>query len=255
MIVGILGLGAIGSFLAKELSKDPGVTEVLGYDIDPKRLPVVVKEAPKLHSSSAEGLLKRADVVVEAASVAAARTFLPKALAAGKHVVVLSVGALADAEFLKQCLAVAERHGSVLHVPSGAVGAIDALKAARFAGLEFVEIETRKRPEALGKPTGTSGVVFEGNAVEAAAQFPANINVAVTLGLAGVGPERTRVRIVADPDAPGNVHRVHYRGDFGEVTVTLENRPHPDNPKTSALAAYSALALIRELGGRLRVGT
>ena len=174
---------------------------------------------------------------------------------AGKDVVVLSVGALADPAFRKELRAAAKKSGGRLHVPSGAVGAIDALKAARLGGLQEVEIETRKPPASLGLPETQSGVVFEGNAVEAAAKFPANINVAVTLGLAGLGPERTRVRIIADPAAPGNVHRVRFRGDFGEVTVTLENRPHPDNPKTSALAAYSALALVRQLGSTLRVGT
>jgi aspartate dehydrogenase len=255
MIVGILGLGAIGSFLARELSKEESVTEVLGFDIDPKRFLAVVRDASKLHNASADGLMQRADVVVEAASVAAAQHYLPKALAAGKHVVVLSVGALADAEFRRQLVAAAGRRGGALHVPSGAVGGVDALKAARLAGLDSVEIETRKRPESLGQAPGTSGVIFEGTAREAIEKFPANINVAVTLGLAGVGPEKTRVRIVSDPEAPGNVHHVHFRGAFGDVTITLENQPHPENPKTSALAAYSALALVRELGKRMHVGT
>ncbi|HKZ47752.1 MAG TPA: aspartate dehydrogenase [Thermoplasmata archaeon] len=255
MIVGLLGVGAIGSFLARELSRDPDVAEVLAYDLDAGRVGAATSEARKVRAATAEEILSRADVVVEAASQAAAREYVPRALRAGKDVVVLSVGALADAVFLQEVTALAAAHRGRLHVPSGAVGAIDALKAARLAGLREVEIETRKRPETLGRPAGFSGVVFEGNAVEAAARFPANINVAVTLGLAGLGPERTRVRIVADPSAPGNVHRVRYRGDFGEVVVSLENRPHPDNPKTSMLAAYSALALIRELGARVRVGT
>jgi len=163
MIVGLLGVGAIGSFLARELSRDPDVAEVLAYDLDAGRVGAATSEAPKVRAATAEEILSRADVVVEAASQAAAREYVPRALRAGKDVVVLSVGALADAVFLQEVTALAAAHHGRLHVPSGAVGAIDALKAARLAGLREVEIETRKRPETLGRPAGFSGVVFEGN--------------------------------------------------------------------------------------------
>jgi len=255
VIVGILGLGAIGSFLARELSSDPEVEIILGFDITPGRVLAVSKQAAKLRETTVDYLLAHVDVVVEAASQQAVREYAPRALQAGKELVVLSAGALGDAELSARLQELAVKHGGRLHIPSGAIGGLDALKAARFAGLKEVEIETTKSPKALGQPDGTSGVIFEGTATEAAARFPANINVAVTLGLAGLGPDRTRVRIVSDPGATVNTHRVKYRGDFGEVTVILENRPLPDNPKTSALAAYSALALIRQLRSRHRYGT
>src|SRR3990172_2934798 len=140
MIVGILGLGAIGSLLARELSKDEAVEGILGCDIDPKRI-MALKDIPKLAASSVDGLLRRSTVIVEAASVAAARTFLPRAMDAGKDVVVLSVGALADPAFRKELRAAAKKSGGRLHVPSRALGGSDAPKAARPRGAPEGEIE------------------------------------------------------------------------------------------------------------------
>ena len=152
-------------------------------------------------------------------------------------------------------------------VPSGAVGGLDVLRAARIGGLDTVELRTTKPPRALrGAPYLAAHridvdafhgptVVFDGPATEAVVGFPANLNVVAALSLAGIGPERTRVVLVADPTGERNIHEVTARGAFGELSLRLENRPTPGNPKTSLLAPLSALALLRRFSEPIQVGS
>jgi aspartate dehydrogenase len=140
------------------------------------------------------------------------------------------------------------------------------LRSARVAGLDEVVLTTSKPPRALagapyfaerGVDVGSvreRTVIFEGPAIEAVRHFPANVNVAATVSLAGIGPERTRVRVVADPSLAGNVHELSARGAFGEMTLRLANLPSPDNPKTSLLACLSPLACLRRLADPIQVG-
>ena len=212
-------------------------------------------------------LSSEAELVIEAASVAAARELLIPALRSGKDVLLLSVGALADVEFLREVEEAARKNKRRVHIPSGAVGALDALKSAREAELGEVKLVSTKHPKALeGAPylaeRGISlaslrerKVVFSGSASEAIAGFPANANVAIAVSLAGVGVERTRVEIVADPEARRNMHEVFARGSFGELYFRVENLPSPENPRTSHLAALSAIATLRRLAAPLQVGT
>jgi aspartate dehydrogenase len=139
-------------------------------------------------------------------------------------------------------------------VPSGAIGGIDAIRAVEHL-LETVTLTTTKPPAAL---TGALGfaewedreitdatVIFDGSASEAVKLFPANVNVGATLSLAGIGPEKTRVTVIADPDAPGNVHQIEAHGRFGRFKFEFINEPHPANPKTSYLAALAAIEALR----------
>jgi aspartate dehydrogenase len=179
----------------------------------------------------------------------------------------MSVGALADPELLRDLAATAARAGRRVLVPSGAIGGLDAIRAARIGGLDSVELRSTKPPRALRGAPGlvASGldvdtlteptIVFDGPATDAVAAFPQNLNVVAALSLAGVGPDRTRVVLIADPTSDRNVHEVAARGAFGELTIRLENRPTPGNPKTSLLAPLSALALLRQLGESIRVGS
>ena len=204
------------------------------------------------------------DAVLEAASQAALRTIAPQVLSRGVDLVALSTGATLDPDFLASLLAAAQTTGARIWVPSGAIGALDVVRASRVGHVESITLTTTKPPVALADApwvvnqgidlsdvTGPR-VIFTGGPVEAVRGFPQNVNVAALLALAADDPDRLRVTVVADPDAPGNVHEVEALGSFGAMRLRLENRPSDANPKTSALAAQSVIALLRQLGSPLR---
>ena len=257
--VALIGCGAIGSVIAKAI--DDGLVEAeLLYVMDADasraaRLAASLKSQKPAIAASVEEIARdpRVEVVVEAASQEAVLQYAGVLLAVGKELVVLSVGALLRPE-ARQLLA---EHGGRVHVPSGALGGLDALRALALAGVESVELVSRKHPskladepyvkerglrlEGLREPL----VVFEGTAEEAVKAFPRTLNVAAALALASGAP--VKVKVVADPNAHRNVHEFEARSKAGTLRVRVENVPHPDNPKTSYLAALSAVELLREL--------
>ena len=212
-------------------------------------------------------LATRPEAVLEAASHDAVREHLVPLLDAGVHVVVLSAGALADDKLRRDAEAASARSGALLYVPSGGIGGLDALKTACLAGVEEVSIQVAKPPAAWKGITYVekSGVeldklraphtLFEGPAREGVPHFPQNVNIAAVLSLAGLGMDRTRLTVVADPGLKLNTHTIRVSGACGRMTVVLENVPSPDNPKTSWLACYSALAALKTLGSKVRYGT
>jgi aspartate dehydrogenase len=207
------------------------------------------------------------DVVLEAASHDAVREHLVPILAAGASVIVLSAGALVDDALRAQAEAAAHRSGALLYVPSGGIGALDALKGACAAGEVGVSIEVAKPPaawrkidfvESLGidlESLATATTLFEGPARAGVPHFPQNVNIAAVLSLAGVGFDRTMLKVVADPALNRNTHTIRVSGVTGQFTIVLENVPAPDNPKTAWLACYSALAALKELSSPARYGT
>jgi aspartate dehydrogenase len=268
----LVGTGAIGTYLLDGIAGgNAGRIEVVALADLPERSEELAARAGLVgatwHTDPMAILESRPDVVVEAASPAVVREFAGRWLAGGANLVVMSVGALADPGLLADLAATAERMDRHVFIPSGAVGGLDVLRAARIGGLHSVELRTTKPPRALrGAPyLATAGidvdafreptVVFDGAATEAVVAFPANLNVVAALSLAGIGPERTRVVLVADPTGERNVHEVTARGAFGELYLRLENRPTPGNPRTSLLAPLSALALLRRLNDPIQVGS
>ena len=216
----------------------------------------------------AEGLRAlRPDAVLEAASHDAVRQHLVGLLDAGISVVVLSAGALADDALREAAEAASRRSGALLYVPSGGIGGLDALKTACLGGVNEASIQVAKPPAAWkGIPyVERSGValdqltgpvtLFEGSAREGVPHFPQNVNIAAVLALAGIGMDRTRLKVVADPGLELNTHTIRVSGRSGRFQIVLENVPSPENPKTSWLACYSALAALRELRSRIRYGT
>lgn len=193
-------------------------------------------------------------LAIECAGHSAVRELAPGLLERGIDVMVVSVGALADAE-LRRRLRLASVDGGHLLTVSGAIGGLDALSAARSAGLKQVIYTGRKRPQAwqgtpaeerfdlsaITEPT----LIFDGSASEAARLYPKNANVTAAVALAGVGFEQTIVRIFADPSVKENVHELWAEGGFGTLKLRLENHALPDNPKTSWLAALSIEAELR----------
>ena len=212
-------------------------------------------------------LSTRPDTVLEAASHEAVREHLVPLLDAKVNVIVLSAGALADDRLRAGAERAAARSGALFYVPSGGIGGLDALKTACLAGVDEVTIQVAKPPAAWkgiayveARAFRLDGLqsaltLFEGPAREGVPHFPQNVNIAAVLSLAGIGWERTRLKVVADPALTMNTHTIRVSGRSGRFSVVLENVPSPDNPKTSWLACYSALAALKAMGSKVRYGT
>lgn len=193
-------------------------------------------------------------LVVECAGHGAVREHGPAVLGAGIDLVVISTGALADEALHAELLQRADATGARLFLPSGAVGGVDILAAARLSGIEGVVYTSRKPPQAWrGTPAerlldldalASEATFFEGTARAAAREYPQNANVAATLALAGAGFERTEVRLIADPHVWRNVHEVSVRSGCADFHVRIEGKPSPANPKTSLPTAYSIARLV-----------
>jgi aspartate dehydrogenase len=258
--IGIVGCGAIGRQLAKALAagKIPAARLSGVCDREEARARALAQSLrPRPRVRTLPALARGCDLLIETASLAAVPEVAQAALACRRDLLVLSVGALIGAT---DWFARFARAGCRLYHPSGAVAGLDGLRAAAvLGGLRHVTLTTRKPPAGLaGAPyfkkrqldplaLKQPAVVFSGSARRAVKAFPQNINVAAAVSLAGLGPDATRVQIIADPGARRNAHTIAARGTFGTLTTTTENFPSEDNPKTSVLAGLSALALIAEL--------
>jgi aspartate dehydrogenase len=263
--VGVVGLGAIGRQVCRALDDGiPGLRLAGGLARDQaaaSRFLGGLGSSPPL--LPLPDLIAASDIVVEASTQAHLEEIAPRALAAGRDLVVLSCGGLLGRT---EWVDLAEANGCRILVPSGAIAGLDGVKGARVGAVTSVTMETRKPPRGLaGAPyieqqridlgaITTETLIFEGPAVEACRAFPANVNVLAALSLAGIGPERTRIKIYAVPGLERNVHRVTIQGEFGRLTVEIENVPS-ENPRTGKLSYLSTIALLRDLAAPLRVGT
>ena len=238
--VGVIGCGAIGTIIAEAFERRIlACDELVLYDYELER---AEKLKSQLHSparvvlSLGEMLKLKPKVIVEAASQQAARDYVSKIVVEGVDVIVMSTGALLG-------LNVYSRR---VHVPSGAIGGLDALASVALAGVDEVVLTTRKNPKALDVNFARETIVYEGDAEEAARRFPREMNVAATVALT-VKPARVRVRVISDPLVHRNTQEISVKWRFGEILLRFANDPHPDNPRTSALAAWSAISLLRKL--------
>ena len=267
MRVALLGGGTIARLVLKQRPAGIDIVAVAGRSPD-SRGAVLAREFEIPYVVGRERLLAlRPQAVLEAASHDAVREHLVALLDAGASVIVLSAGALADDDLRRRAEAAAARSGALFFVPSGGIGGLDALKTACLGGVEEVSIRVAKPPAAwkgipyverlgvdLDRLAGAK-TLFAGPAREGVPHFPQNVNIAAVLSLAGIGMDRTRLEVVADPALTLNTHTIRVAGKAGRMTVVLENVPAPENPKTSWLACYSALAALQALGTRVRYGT
>lgn len=266
--IGIVGCGAIGSKIAESVGsqlKNKAVLSAL-YDIDLVKAQGLSGKLRKkgIIVSNITELIESSDLVVEASSAASAADIARKAIRCGRDCLVMSVGGLFGAEDI---FALARKNGCRVYIPSGAIAGIDALKAHALAGIKRVTLTTRKGPRALKgapyvvkKKINLDGikeetVIFKGSAESAAAFFPQNINVAAVLSLAGLGKEKTMVRVVCSPEYSWNIHEIEIESGAGKTFIRCENSPCPDNPKTSYLAVLSAIAALKEIFEPVKIGT
>jgi aspartate dehydrogenase len=271
MRVALLGAGTIARLVLEHVRRGalPGCEVVAISGRTPGgRGPALSSEFGVPYGVGRASLLDaKPEVVLEAASHAAVRQELVPLLEAGVSVVVLSAGALADDSLREAAERAARGSGALLYVPSGGIGGLDALKGACEAGVDDVSIQVAKPPAAwkgipyverlgidLEKLSGAA-VLYEGPARHGVPHFPQNVNIAAVLSMAGIGYDRTQLRVLADPGLTHNTHTIRVAGKSGRITVQLENVPAPENPKTAWLACYSALAALRSLSASARYGT
>jgi len=238
--VGVIGAGAICSLIASACEKGlVKCDELVVYDSDSnaaEKLKGSTRFPVTLVPSFDRLLAAHPSVVVEAASQQAAKEYVPRLAEANFEVIVMSTGALLQLQEL----------GINVHVPSGAIGGLDALSAAALAGVDEVTLTTRKNPRALDMNNREEQLVYEGSAEEAAFRFPREMNVAATLALT-VKPAKVKVKVISDPSVERNTHEIHVKWRYGEILLRFANDPHPENPRTSALAAWSAIQLLQKL--------
>ncbi len=253
--VGILGTGAIGQLLARAIDRGEIRAELVAFaDQDAARAEQfaasLIHPAPVV---SLDELVHRSDLILEAASQAALPAIVPRALAAGKDLLIMSVGGLLGREAWFE---LAHEKGCRIHVPSGAIAGLDGLKAAARGRLRSATLTSRKPVAALrgAKYVVEKGIdldalkedtiIFSGSPEDACRAFPATSNVAATLRLTVGTSAEMLVQVVAVPGGTANVHEIEAVGDFGRMRVVLENVPSEDNPRTSRLAALSAVATL-----------
>ncbi|HYA33052.1 MAG TPA: aspartate dehydrogenase [Candidatus Bathyarchaeia archaeon] len=264
MIIGIIGCGAIGTEICRALAADGFSGKLLLFDRHPERAQRLADATPAAFAvTSLSDLIDQADLVVECASKQAARDTALTVLASDKDLMLLSVGALVDADFRNKVYAAAHAHECRVYIPSGAIGGVDALLAAAQGTISRVTLTTTKPSAGLESAPyvvrnavdlSRPALLFEGSANEAIQGFPQNINVSATLALAGVGFDRTTVRIAVDPASKRNVHVIEVEGDFGMFKAQFDNVP-TENERTSKLAAYSAVASLKKIMDAVRLGT
>lgn len=262
MQIGIIGTGAIGGYVRDELKRRGFAVRALL--VLPELLEKTAGELTDFVCvSSVADLPDDIDHMIDCGGHAALKIHGPEILRRGFDLTTVSVGALADAQLYSDLDRAAAEGNSKLYIVSGAIGALDCLRAARVGNLQSVTYTGRKPPQAWkGSPAdgkldldnlaGDAQVHFEGTARAAAIQYPENANVAAAVALAGAGFDDTQVRLIADPNVERNIHEVVATGDFGRFSFQIRGDALPDNPKSSAIAAMSVVSRLEQEKQRIR---
>ena len=254
MKLGIIGCGAIGSDVAKAADTMQDIEKIYLFDIKREAEEQLHETLEKSEVVTVDTLIEKADVVFEAASQEAVKQYAEKVLLAGKDLIIMSIGSLIDDVFRKKIEATARKQNCKIYLPSGAVCGIDGILSASIDTLDEVTLVTTKPPKSLGKNYDKRTVIFRGYAREAVKLFPKNINVAANLSIAGIGFDKTKVEIVADPVATRISHKILAHGRFGRLRAEVENMPNPNNPKSSYMASLSAIATLKRILNPIQIG-
>ena len=261
MKIGIIGEGAIGGYVREQILKR-------GHEVRAVLLRPELLEGRETEKNGAALVSSAADLpadiehMVDCAGHLALKLHGPEILRRGIDLTTVSIGGLADEGLYRALEQAAAVGGSQLHLVSGAIGALDALRAARVGNLQRVSYIGRKPPRSWqGSPADSkldldgltaAAVHFDGSARDAAIEYPKNANVAAAVALAGLGFERTHVQLVADPDVSENIHQIEASGDFGQFSFEIRGNALPDNPRSSALAAMSVISKLEQETQRIR---
>jgi aspartate dehydrogenase len=273
--VGIIGYGSIGKEIIAAAKREeiPNAKIVALFDKEPQVISSAGQDNAELHLFSdfnkfyESPVYSSLDIIIECASKDAVREYGKRVLMSKKDLLVLSVGGLSDKNFLLELKELSTFNNVKIWIPTGAIAGLDSIRSVRKY-IDSLTITTTKHPKSFaGAPyfknskinledISKETVLFEGNAIRAIELFPANVNVAVSIGLAGIGLEKTRVKIIADPMVSVNKHEILCKGSFGEIQIIVQNIPSPANPKTSYLASISAIECLRSLcNENFRIGT
>lgn len=256
MNVGIMGCGAIASCITDFILEgkiDVNVTHY--YDLNDDNALVLANKIGAKVAHTLDELIENTDLIVESAAQVAVKNSVPKILEKGVSVLIMSVGALMDKSLHAQLYQLAKENNAKIYLPTGAITGIDTVQAAKLGEITSISLTTRKPPASLDVDLndGEEKVLFEGKASEAVKLFPKNINVSSTLSLAsGIDVD---VKIIADSKIKQNTHEIHLKGTFGELVTITSNTASYNNPKTSALAAYSAASLLNKLNKTIKIGS
>lgn len=253
MKIAIIGTGAISTYVQNKL-----------FDQDIKVAAFIVRQGKEGATSSGtpcvssvSELEKNISLLVDCAGHEALKMYGAEALEAGLDVLSVSLGALADKSLEQRLNEAAVNGGSKLHLTSGAIGGLDALRAASIGKVDYVKYTGRKPPKGwVGSPAQDKldldklekpAVHFKGSAREAAIGYPKNANVAAAVALSSLGFDKTEVELIADPTISANIHEIEARGDFGEMRFNIMGNSLPDNPRSSALAAMSVVSALKAM--------
>jgi aspartate dehydrogenase len=240
MKIGLIGVGTIGGFLVEKIKAEPSLELSFVLDTDPEKVKgfssdIVINSIDEMPS---------VDLVVETASQQAVDQYA-EAVLTKVDFLILSVGALSEQALEEKIIGRCKEHGTKFFIPSGAIAGIDMLKAMQ-SEVKSVELVSRKNPKGFGRDDLEPVVLFEGYAREACKKFPKNINISATASLNGIGFDKTKVKMISDPECSGNRHSLHVIHSFGEMQIDVKASPSK-NPKTSSTAAYSAFDLIKKI--------
>lgn len=262
MQIGIIGTGAIGGYVRDELKRRGFAVRALL--VLPECVEETAGEFPvTVCVSSAADLPDDIDQMIDCGGHSALKTHGPEILRRGFDLTTVSLGALADAALYSDLDRAAAEGNAKIRLVSGAIGALDCLRAAGVGNLRSVTYTGRKPPKSWkGSPAdekldldnlaGDAQVHFEGTARAAATHYPENANVAAAVALAGAGFDETQVKLIADPNVDQNIHEVVATGDFGQFSFEIRGNALPDNPKSSAIAAMSVVSRLEQEMQRIR---
>ena len=280
--VTLIGYGAIGQSICRRLQSSERI-RVTHVVVRPERVAEVQKKLHELGGPDRDiqaviEVPANAKLALECAGHEALTHHVLPALARGTECAVLSVGALAKPGLPERLADAATQGGTQVHLLSGAIGGIEALAAARLAGLDEVTYTGRKPPSSWAPAQVAPAasvtenvrstepkmafshvlhaqltIILEASAREAARLYPKNANVAATIALAGLGLDATQVRLISDPTVTENVHEIYAKGAFGEMKIEMRGKPLADNPKTSALTVLSALRFLHNRASAITI--
>lgn len=256
--IGIVGCGAIGRSLAKfierELCANAKLVAICDINLSQAASLIKALRKSKPEIANLKRLIKKSDLVIECASAKVSYQVAKKSILKGRNVLIMSIGGIVvkASELFK----LAQKNKTMIYLPSGAICGLDGIKALSLAGIKKVKLITRKPPRSLEGigPIKKEKVIFKGNALEAIKKFPKNINVSVLLSIAGIGAKRTEVQIITSPKFKGNSHEVLIESKAGKIRTVCENVAFKENPKTSYLAALSAMAVLKSIFSPARIG-